>query len=338
MHSTDFPAAILRPLLDYVEEGEQIGVWLCELSNSSVYWSGRLFALLGLDAAKVQPSLSIYQSILHPDDRAEFSEKQPVELGGPLGDREFRIIRPNGIIRWIRSRGQVLYRPDGTPWRAIGYACDITDERDARAGAAALEGARQSLRKLAGGEIWVSTASAAGSVESNPWSVTTTWHERLPGGNLHEEDLTRVGAAWAKALAERRPFRSSYRMDTGQGRFETFVSHGEPVEDERRRPMGWVGVTLPDDLPYAEAAPAKNIPGPLLRAARGWLNLSVLDLADRCGLSSSTIRRLEGDGGRQATRDSEEVLLRTFHEAGIDFYVDGGGYPQVRFGSKRPAD
>ncbi len=336
MHSTDFPAAILRPLLDYVEEGEQIGVWLCELSNSSVYWSGRLFTLLGLDAANVQASLSIYQSIVHPDDRDEFSGKQPAELGGPLGDREFRIIRPNGIIRWIRSRGQILYRPDGTPWRAIGYARDITDEREARAGAVALEGAKHSLRKLAGGDIWVSAASATGKVETNPWTFTTIWHEQLPAGSLHAEDQTRVGAAWAKAVAERRPFRSSYRMDTGQGRFENFVSHGEPVEDERRRLMGWVGVTLPDDLRHAEAAPAKNIPGPLLRAARGWLNLSVLELADRCGLSSSTIRRLEGDGGRQATRDSEEVLLRTFHEAGIDFYVDGSGYPQVRFGSKQP--
>ena len=118
--------------------------------------------------------------------------------------------------------------------------------------------------------------------------------------------------------------------------FERFVSYAEPIEDEARRPLGWVGVTLPDALSDSEMAPARHIPGPLLRAARGWLNYSVLELANRSGLSSSTIRRLESGNGRQATRDSEETLLRTFEEAGIAFYVDGSGMPQVRFSLQAP--
>lgn len=322
-------------LLNFIEESEQVGTWSCELAPLSVYWSPNLFNLLGLEPGRTTAGLGAFEQIVHPEDQEQIDRMGNDELGGPVGEHEFRIIRPNGTIRWLRTTGQLLHRPDGKAWRAVGFVRDITDERDAQVGHAALEGTRQALRKLAGGEIWINTVRESGA-DGSLWGSGSPWKGRSLAEDIHPDDVTRVGAAWARALAERRPFRSAYRMNAGSGRYERYVSYAEPIEDERRRSLGWVGVTLPDVAPDSEMVPAKNIPGPLLRAARGWLNLSVLQLADRSGLSSSTIRRLEGGGGRQATRDSEQTLLRTFHEAGIDFYVDGSGEPQVRFSRKRP--
>ena len=66
-------------------------------------------------------------------------------------------------------------------------------------------------------------------------------HGRPQVEGVRPEDVTRVGATWARALAERRPFRSAYRIYTGNGTYERFVSYAEPIEDEARRPLGLGG-------------------------------------------------------------------------------------------------
>lgn len=323
----EMPAAAQRPLLDFIEEELRLGGWFFDLAASRTYWSGNLYSLFGLDPVRVSPGAEIFRQIVHPEDRPELDSAQVDAFGGPLGEYQFRIIRPNGTIRWIQSMGRLLHRSDGTPWRVVGCVRDVTEDRDAVVARAAHDGLAQAVRKLTGGDVWLT--SPKGDVgDALPWNGH---HGGLRFDAIHADDLTRVRSGWAKSLAERRPFRSAYRQSTGQGRYEAFSTYAEPIEDDRRVLLGWIGVSVPDLTTDAHIAPARNIPGSLLRAARAWLDLSVMGLADRSGLSSSTIRRLEGGGGRQATRSSEEALVRTFREAGIDFYLDAGGQPQVRF-------
>jgi transcriptional regulator with XRE-family HTH domain len=62
------------------------------------------------------------------------------------------------------------------------------------------------------------------------------------------------------------------------------------------------------------------ITGSQLRAARGLLNLSVAELAERTGLAINTIRRAEGTNDVAAiTTGNMRLLAKTFHEAGIIF-------------------
>ena len=42
---------------------------------------------------------------------------------------EFRIVRPNGAVAWLESRGQLFVNPDGEPERFAGVTVDVTDRK-----------------------------------------------------------------------------------------------------------------------------------------------------------------------------------------------------------------
>ena len=82
------------------------------------------------------PQDRIFERI-HPDDRGTFDDfvRRAHEATGP-GSRaaEFRIVRADGEVRWVRDSNQVLFEErDGTPCpvRVVGTLQDITERRRA---------------------------------------------------------------------------------------------------------------------------------------------------------------------------------------------------------------
>ena len=77
--------------------------------------------------------------------------------------------------------------------------------------------------------------------------------------------------------------------------------------------------------------------GSQLRGARGLLNLSVSELAERTGLAVNTIRRAEGTNGpAPITLANMKLLLATFEEAGVLFIQPDQLGPGVRLKSAEP--
>ena len=64
-----------------------------------------------------------------------------------------------------------------------------------------------------------------------------------------------------------------------------------------------------------------NVSGEQLRAARGLLNWSMADLAQRAGVHRNTIYRLEND--RQTYSHAARQIVRTLEEAGVHFSLTG---------------
>lgn len=75
-------------------------------------------------------SLADFRPCIHPDDvdRATDVNERAADLLARGDDYSiiFRIMRPDGEIRWLRSLAAVEHR-DGVPTRAVGYVADITD-------------------------------------------------------------------------------------------------------------------------------------------------------------------------------------------------------------------
>ena len=78
------------------------------------------------------PHIDSFSVRLHPDDRAktEAAIKRAIES---LGDYEadYRVVHPDGTVRWVAARGRVLADRDGTPARMLGAAYDTTDVHSA---------------------------------------------------------------------------------------------------------------------------------------------------------------------------------------------------------------
>ena len=84
-----------------------------------------LFALAPHEATKTQAFLSR----IHPDDRPRLEEATARSMQGAEIDEEFRIVLPDGTLRWIRDRARTLLAADGTPICVTGACADVTARR-----------------------------------------------------------------------------------------------------------------------------------------------------------------------------------------------------------------
>ena len=71
------------------------------------------------------------------------------------------------------------------------------------------------------------------------------------------------------------------------------------------------------------------------RAARGLLDWSQRDLADRAAVGIVTVRQLEA-GVNEPRRATVEVVRRAFESAGVEFIDENGGGPGVRLRASSP--
>ena len=63
---------------------------------------------------------------IHPDDRQRVATDLLVQRNGLPFDHEYRIVRPDGTVRWVWDRGYPVRNTDGTINRYIGVAQDVT--------------------------------------------------------------------------------------------------------------------------------------------------------------------------------------------------------------------
>ncbi|WP_336487373.1 PAS domain-containing protein [Methylobacterium nigriterrae] len=109
------------------------GNWGWTFATHTQIWSPGLFNILGLEVGSVRPDYDYMLGLVHPDDRAGLESAGEIMRSGVFSDRTFRIIRRDGTMRVLVSRGEVFHAPDGQPLGAAGVLLDVTDrERFAR--------------------------------------------------------------------------------------------------------------------------------------------------------------------------------------------------------------
>jgi PAS domain S-box-containing protein len=73
-----------------------------------------------------------WEQSIHPEDMTIAKEtfQSILETGGGE-NREYRIVRPDGAVRWVSDRGFAVYDEDGSVHRIVGIAEDITAQKEA---------------------------------------------------------------------------------------------------------------------------------------------------------------------------------------------------------------
>jgi PAS domain S-box-containing protein len=84
---------------------------------------GRSLEALGNEATE-------WLDAIHPEDRAKFGEAVSALSGGSSLDETYRIVRPDGAIRWIHDRGYPIREESGESHRVVGTSEDITERRE----------------------------------------------------------------------------------------------------------------------------------------------------------------------------------------------------------------
>lgn len=106
-----------------------IGVWDLDISENKLKWDDWMFRIYGMKREDFTSDFEAWQNGIHPDDFQEAidSVNRSIETGEDF-DKIFRIIRPNGEVRWIKANARVMKDKNAKPVRMIGTNHDITEE------------------------------------------------------------------------------------------------------------------------------------------------------------------------------------------------------------------
>lgn len=110
-----------------------LGSWEWDTRCNEVTWSDGLFRIYGITPGAYEPRYRRGGSeYVHPEDRARLEEEigRALKTGAPI-DFEYRIIRPDGRVRRLRSRAELISDPEGRPVHMTGIVQDVTEVRAA---------------------------------------------------------------------------------------------------------------------------------------------------------------------------------------------------------------
>jgi PAS domain S-box-containing protein len=122
-----------RAQLAAAEHIARLGSWEWDIVGDRVEWSDGLYELYGIGPEEFDERYRMGgERWVHPDDRerVESAVRRALETCGRV-DVEYRIIRPNGRVRHLHGRAEVIADDEGRPARMTGTALDVTELRAA---------------------------------------------------------------------------------------------------------------------------------------------------------------------------------------------------------------
>jgi PAS domain S-box-containing protein len=327
-----------RETIRFVEEKLHAGIWSWDLATGDMQWSHGFFSLLGVEPDSIKPSSTVLSQMVHPEDRPPTEAVGRTLHEGLPAEWEFRIIRPNGRIRWISTRSELLMDSEGRPVRSVGVSFDVTKRHEVLQSLDIASGHREALIKAAQGIVWFAdkdgrinklmrSEDAAlerpASRQSEPWMDL-----------LHPDEQNSVEGIWRQAALSRTPYKFEHRIRQRDGSFRWARTMIVPVFSRRGEPMELIGLStdIENEKRYSpNMARPRQLTGAQIRAARGILAMSVKDLAAKADISPTTIRRYEQiDGPINSSELALEAIERTLSSEGIEFIFPELGKPGIR--------
>lgn len=202
------------------------GVGCCQYIPTSgrMVWSDELFRIHGVDAGAFAPTYDSAMALVHPDDRPAWDHvlRGALANGDPFTS-EFRIVRPNGTVRHVRSLGEVMTDSAGHTLEVLWSVLDITEQKETEH---ALRSSAEQLTALSRGLVEIQEAERR--------QLSRELHDRV-GQNLTalSINLDILGTT----LADGRYTEQRARLNDSSALLESTVDSIENVMAELRPPM-----------------------------------------------------------------------------------------------------
>jgi PAS domain S-box-containing protein len=110
----------------------RIGDWKRDGPDQPLTWSDETYRIFGIEPASGPPTYDRLLAAVHPDDRDEFERiVKGCRADGKPYSHEYRIVLPDGSVRWIHGRGELAPGETNGSATTRGTAQDITERKDA---------------------------------------------------------------------------------------------------------------------------------------------------------------------------------------------------------------
>jgi PAS domain S-box-containing protein len=108
----------------------QLGIWDWDIINNLLVWNERMFDLYGIERNGFNMSHEAWLKCLHPGDVAMALEETRRALSGEKEyDFEFRVMHPDGSVRFIKGNARVIRDESGRAVRMTGMNQDVTERK-----------------------------------------------------------------------------------------------------------------------------------------------------------------------------------------------------------------
>ncbi|MCA9902192.1 MAG: response regulator, partial [Anaerolineales bacterium] len=128
----------LRLAMDAVE----MGTWHRNIRTGEIVWSDHIGPILGLPLKNKIENIEEFIRAIHPEDRAKFYDLLNQSHSGEIFSEQYRVVWPNGEVRWLESQGKGYFDPSGNLVQTAGTVRDITAQKEMEL---ALQAERSSL-------------------------------------------------------------------------------------------------------------------------------------------------------------------------------------------------
>ncbi|MCA9133936.1 MAG: PAS domain S-box protein, partial [Planctomycetales bacterium] len=231
-------------LLSNAQRLANIGSWDCDYQTQKLKWSEQTFHIFGLQAENFDGSFQTFADRIHPADRERVvAEVAAADAAQTLLQQEFRIVRPNGEVRLVRERSEVVFDAAGKALRRLGMVSDVTEREQY---IAALRESEERFQLAVHG-------SAAGvwdwDVLSNKVYYSPRYCNLLGYATedfpplfasffeaIHPTERRAVSLALDEHFADRQAFDVECRLQTQAGAYRWFNARGAVLRDPAGQP------------------------------------------------------------------------------------------------------
>jgi PAS domain S-box-containing protein len=222
--------------------------WLTTVDSSkTLYISPAYEAVWGRSCESLYQDPRSFISSIHPDDNARVVELLERDLEQDF-EVEYRIVRPDGSIRWIRDRAFPIKDESGRFYRVAGLAEDITERKQ---GEDALRRSEDRIRLIIDTiptMAWSLRPDAVLDFLNQRWLDYTglSSEEAIeePTRTVHPEDLARVMEKWLAVKATSEAYEDEMRLQRADGEYRWFLVRIAPLLDEQGNLLKRYGVAI----------------------------------------------------------------------------------------------
>lgn len=244
----------------------KMGSWEVNLTTSKVTLSDETKNIFGFSKEYKNSDLAI-DDFIHPDDRDHARQvlRNAVASGKPYDDT-YRIIRPDGEVRWINSKGQARYDNNNKPVLLVGLTFDITEKKISEEALKASELKFKQIGEALPQLVWTSRPDGSCDYLSRQWIEYTgmseseqlglKWLEKV----VHPEDRQKTAEHWEGAVKGLHPYDMEYRIRRFDGVYRWFKVRGTPFKNNQGEITYWFGTcTDIQDAKEAQLNYEKNV-------------------------------------------------------------------------------